>query len=664
MRLLRTGLVEWTGRRSLFCGVVLAVGTLAMGVLATEMDPNGRAMPGQRLTQRRWIEPFWNTNPTFGEGLLFIRENDQPASVKLFFPVTKILQVRSATHEVVYENGRDYTFDAATNRLVLTGDSRIPFITESQMYPSKDDPTPNKYPFHRGDPEHFMIFGEGAFFHQLQTEVTYTHADSEAFEAIRPRFVGDAALPKTFAKLRNREPFTLAISGDSISTGANASGAVNAEPYQPDYPTLVADGLADLYRTDVRLANCAVGGWTTVEGVNDVARPAAENPQLVIIAYGMNDSGGRDAAEYAANTKKIIDGFRAVNPDTEFVLVASSLPNAEWAYPNLERFPQYRDALAKLCEEIPGCVMANVTDVWAKVVEGKNYYDLTGNGVNHPNDFAHRLYAQVILGILTDPTLAERYFATPVPVRAPIVAHRGFSQIAPENTLAAARAAVDAGASGCECDVRPTSDGVIILTHDNNLKRCTGLDAVPESVPYATYETLDAGSWKAPEYRGERIPTLREWLDVLKPTGCVPVVEIKSADIEQPVVDAIRQAGYLGDCAVIAFSKETARKVRQLAPELTVAWLCGDKFEGTPLELADQMCGTLDWCGTDVIDIAHTLVTEEFVRIMHERGYTVWCWTVNDPARMRQLLEWGVDSITTDCPDRLVEVRASLEKAE
>ena len=650
MRLFLTGLV------------VLFYGTVWMTEAQAE-HPEQRPAPGQRLAERRWIEPFWTANPTFEEGLLFIAEDGQLATAKLFYPVDKILEVKSATHEVVYEEGRDYTFDAKTNRLVRTDLSRIPFITAAQKFPPKDDPTPNKYPFHRDDPDHFMLFGEGSFFHQLQVEVTYLHADadSDVFDAIRPQFVGDAALPKTFAKLRSHEPFTLAISGDSISTGANASAAVNAEPFQPDYPTLVADGLADLYRTDVRLANCAVGGWTTAEGVNDVARPAAEKPQLVVIAYGMNDSGGRSTEDYIANTKKIIDGFRAVNPDAEFVLVASSLPNAEWAYPNLARFAEYRDALAKLCEEVPGCVMANVTDIWAAVVDGKNFYDLTGNGVNHPNDFSHRLYAQVILGLLADPALTESFYRFSRPVSTPNVAHRGFSHLAPENTLAAARAAIDAGATGCECDVRPTSDGVLILTHDNNLKRCTGLDAVPESVPYATYETLDAGSWKSPEYKDERIPTLSAWLDVLKAAGCVPVVEIKSANIEQPVVDAIRQAGYKSDCAVIAFSKETARKVRQLAPELTVAWLYGDdQFKGTPLELADLMCATLDECGTNVLDISHSLVTEEFVRIMRERGYTVWCWTVDDPARMRQLLEWGVESITTNCPDRLVEVRKAM----
>ncbi|MDD3469141.1 MAG: glycerophosphodiester phosphodiesterase family protein [Thermoguttaceae bacterium] len=252
----------------------------------------------------------------------------------------------------------------------------------------------------------------------------------------------------------------------------------------------------------------------------------------------------------------------------------------------------------------------------------------------------------------------------PKPVAAPIVAHRGFSAIAPENTQASAREAIAVGANGCECDVRPTSDGVLILMHDGNLKRCAELDAVPETVAYERYQTLDAGSWKDAKYRGEKVPTLEAWLETLRPTECAPVVEIKSNGIEEKTVEAIRQAGLLERSAVIAFSRDVAKKVRTLEPKLTVAWLYGDKFEGTAAELADRMIAVLDDCNTNLIDIAHGLVSKEFVQIMHERGYYVWCWTVDDPARMEELLRWGVDSITTNRPDLLVEVTARTVHAQ
>ncbi|MDD3468791.1 MAG: SGNH/GDSL hydrolase family protein [Thermoguttaceae bacterium] len=394
-----------------FTGAIALSSVMMTGLRPLFGAKEAAAKLGERIEEPRWILPFWATPTAFEEEVMFIsQDGKQPAAAKLFYQVKKILEVKSATHQLVFEEGKDYTFDAATHALVLTANSKIPFITGEQMYPSKDDPTPNKYPFHRGDPEHFMFFGEGSVFHQLQVAVTYEHDDLASWNGPKQTFVGDAALPKTFEKLRSHEPFVLAISGDSISTGANASGAVNAEPFQPDYPHLIADGLSDLYRTDVRLVNCAVGGWTTQEGVNDLARPAKEKPQLVVIAYGMNDSGGRSVEDYIANMRKIIDGIRAENPEAEFVLVASMLPNAEWAYPRLEMFPIYRDALKQLCEEVPGCVFVNVTDVWAELLTKKTYYDLTGNGVNHPNDFGHRLYAQAILAVLTDPAMAAEYY--------------------------------------------------------------------------------------------------------------------------------------------------------------------------------------------------------------------------------------------------------------
>ena len=92
---------------------------------------------------------------------------------------------------------------------------------------------------------------------------------------------------------------------------------------------------------------------------------------------------------------------KEASPGAEFILVASMLPNAEWHYPTMENFPRYRDALAKLCGN--GVALADMTSVWAEFLKRKKYHDITGNGLNHPNDFGHRLYAQVILGLLVAP---------------------------------------------------------------------------------------------------------------------------------------------------------------------------------------------------------------------------------------------------------------------
>ena len=121
----------------------------------------------------------------------------------------------------------------------------------------------------------------------------------------------------------------------------------------------------------------------------------------MILAFGMNDSAGRSTKQYQANTKQMIQQVRKRLPESEFILVASMLGNPDWTTLHHERFPEYRDALAGLCE--PGIALADLTSIWQGLLVHKKFMDLTGNGVNHPNDFGHRIYAQVISALLVDP---------------------------------------------------------------------------------------------------------------------------------------------------------------------------------------------------------------------------------------------------------------------
>lgn len=122
-----------------------------------------------------------------------------------------------------------------------------------------------------------------------------------------------------------------------------------------------------------------------------VARVAAVHPDLVIIAYGMNDSTSRPAAEFGFNIATIRRKLRASTPAAEFVRLASMLPNSKWAVPNLNRCAAYQKVLRERYG--PGVVLAGLTAIWAELLRRKSFHDLTGNGVNHPNDFGHRLHA-------------------------------------------------------------------------------------------------------------------------------------------------------------------------------------------------------------------------------------------------------------------------------
>ena len=111
-------------------------------------------------------------------------------------------------------------------------------------------------------------------------------------------------------------------------------------------------------------------------------------PDLVLIAYGMNDAGYASAADFTGRIQKIMSQIRGGAPAAEFVLVAPMLPHPEWDYVIEGGILEYRDGLARLCDD--GVVIADVTSLWSALLARKSQHDLSGNGINHPNDFGHR----------------------------------------------------------------------------------------------------------------------------------------------------------------------------------------------------------------------------------------------------------------------------------
>jgi glycerophosphoryl diester phosphodiesterase len=231
-----------------------------------------------------------------------------------------------------------------------------------------------------------------------------------------------------------------------------------------------------------------------------------------------------------------------------------------------------------------------------------------------------------------------------------VVAHRGFSAVAPENTLAAIAQAIEAGADGCEFDVYPCRDGTVVLMHDKTVDRTTNGRGKVTELTLAELRQLDAGRWKADNYAEERIPTLPEALQRLKGSGCQAVVEIKAKGVSGPVVDAIRAADMLGHATVIAFSQDVVAEVRKLAPELPCGWLCSPEPADSPGQQAAWLAGQAAECGTKLLNLDYRALSPELLAQLRRRGFTVWTWTANDPAVIRALAAWGVVSITTDDP--------------
>lgn len=340
------------------------------------------------------LAPVWGSESVYQEPLFFVQRQDgEPASARLLFPPGKILSFTSATGEIVFEEGRDYQIEPVSGIITLLPGSRIPFKTRRELYPLNTDPTPlprTKINQKKGEPQTLLLWSEGGFF-KMQVAVTYTHAP-RLWTGYAPAFAG-TRLPKTLGKLRARQSVTIGVSGDSISEGFNASNPAHR------YANLVKAGLERAYGVTITLKNRAHAGWTAPEGVKDATNLAAEKPDLVFIAYGMNDIKYTDVATYAGAIQRIMAEIRTRSPETEFILVSSMLGNPEWeGMPDADTFVTFRDALAGLCG--PGVVLADVTAASMELLKRKSLYDLTGNGLNHPNDFSHRIYAQVILGLV------------------------------------------------------------------------------------------------------------------------------------------------------------------------------------------------------------------------------------------------------------------------
>jgi len=329
----------------------------------------------------RLVEPFWRSTAMYRESLFFVDRGDGIATATLLFPHVQRLTLSSESVDGAFESGRDYLVDEESGVVTLTPASRIPSATLDELYFAA---------------EPFVLIGDGDEFHRRQVSASYDHPGS-VWPGVVPQPAG-SQLPRTLTRMSSSQPLTICITGDSISEGYNASGFVGAPPFQAPYAALVASGVERASGSRVALHNLATAGWTSDDGLADAERVAGLRPDLTIVAFGMNDAGYAEAPAFAANLSGIMTAVRAGSPVCEFVLVSPMLPNPRWPYPVMERFPAYRDAIAALCGS--GAALADVTTLWTDMLARKSVHDLTGNGINHPNDFGHRVYAQVILALL------------------------------------------------------------------------------------------------------------------------------------------------------------------------------------------------------------------------------------------------------------------------
>lgn len=280
-----------------------------------------------------------------------------------------------------------------------------------------------------------------------------------------------------------------------------------------------------------------------------------------------------------------------------------------------------------------------------------------------------------------------------------VIAHRGASAYAPENTLAAFALAAEMGADWFELDCRLTKDGHVALLHDNDLKRSTNGEGLFTEKTLAELKTLDAGSWFSPDFAGEPLPTLGEALDLAKDRIGV-YIEVKSCADDGPLIqtllgiigdhsrldkttraammaaveasgtpnleltrktiEAVRERGMKHQIVIQSFSPVICLVSCMEAPELRTEFLGSDDKEKP--EQWDLFIRFGKLIGVAGFNVDHKSLNKERLDAFHRMGKRVAVWTVDEEHDMRRLARWGVDAIITNRPDRCLALLQSEGK--
>lgn len=351
------------------------IGTvIAHSPLLTDDDKNRvEHLPEIDLDQA--MTPIWEGSTVYEESVLLLSEKDGPASGRLLFQPSQVMSVKDASLKKVYIEGQD--FRVSGNVITAVTGSTIPTMSRRE-FPSGELPWP------RFDGRHVFV--------------TYKHND---------RWTGPipesqtTLLPSTSRRLEQREPLTIVAYGDSITLGVNVSGFRNVPPYLPPWPTLATNRLKKAYANGrITLVNASLGGTTSQwarDNAKDVVAPL--KPNLVLIAFGMNDFWGIDPATFKTNIESTMATIKARCPQCEFVLVSSMRFDAAYTTDKTynSNFTGYARALRNLTG--PGVALMDMTKLSEALFRATSHYDLASDPM-HPDDFLSRWYAQALVRTL------------------------------------------------------------------------------------------------------------------------------------------------------------------------------------------------------------------------------------------------------------------------
>ncbi len=232
-----------------------------------------------------------------------------------------------------------------------------------------------------------------------------------------------------------------------------------------------------------------------------------------------------------------------------------------------------------------------------------------------------------------------------------IIAHRGASFLAPENTVASAKLAWELGADAVEIDVHLSKDNRVMVIHDGDTKRtCSGKKNLSiAKTPSMLLRDLDTGVWKGEEFKGEKIPFLQEIIETV-PDGKTLVVEIKSGEEILDHIDRILEKyGTNKNIVFIAFDWKTILATKKRFPDHKCYWLSESK------SAVKKRMNEVSTTGLDGVDLSSKIVDQEIMDLARTAKLEVLSWTIDDPTEANRLIGLGVDGITTNRPKWLRE---------
>lgn len=377
------------GQKSLVLRLANAVkgGQLTPVVVNMAESPRLRIFPPLSFPATEGpLRPEGGSPRVVAESVFPLAGDSGNAVCRLLFDPAKVEVVFSPQTGEIYQEGRDYRI--LPQGIEVRKEGKIKITQPDELF--GDGEGLQMFPLNDGRRQ---VYTEGHWWFERQVAVTY-----DAKTPTLGDFPVSGKLPRTIAKLRAKEPVEVVIFGDSISVGAGATGLFAIPPYQHAWDELFSQALVRQYGAPVTVFNLSKGGEASGWARNVAPLVfAGTKPDLVIIGFGMNDRGNFAPKDFRKNIESIMKEARWANPDCDIILISSMEPNPLWG--DQEDLPLYRKELAKLVA--PGVAMADLTGITDRLLQRKLYYDLTSNGVNHPNDYLIRWYSKALTDLLS-----------------------------------------------------------------------------------------------------------------------------------------------------------------------------------------------------------------------------------------------------------------------